>query len=350
MDQSTPPESAPSREESVFHADELAAQALAGVRARSAGIRNVMTDQHRSFFAALPHILIATPNAEGWPLAALLEGEPGFVESPDPTTLRIRALPPPDDPAAGTLSIGVDVAILGIDLATRRRNRANGVVSGVDASGFTVAVRQSFGNCPQYIQRRALRRMQPVPGRMREFESLADEDARALIAKSDTFFVASHSRAGMGTAGGADISHRGGRPGFVRVTGNTLSIPDFRGNRYFNTLGNFLGEPRSSLLFLDFETGDLLQLQGLAAVDWSASTARPYEGAERIWHFQVRRGRYRERAAALRGAFLDYSPVTLRTGTWEAHAKGLPRESALAQDLPAAAPTSGGTPSARSSA
>ena len=68
-----------------------------------------------------------------------------------------------------------------------------------------------------------------------------------------------------GAAYGADISHRGGRPGFVRVDGDVLTIPDFRGNRYFNTLGNLIAEPRASLLFVDFETGDLLQLQGSRA-------------------------------------------------------------------------------------
>ena len=66
-----------------------------------------------------------------------------------------------------------------------------------------------------------------------------DEAARALIAASDTFFVASRSRPELGVEGGLDMSHRGGRPGFVGVQGGTLAIPDFRGNRFYNTLGNF---------------------------------------------------------------------------------------------------------------
>jgi hypothetical protein len=137
-----------------------------------------------------------------------------------------------------------------------------------------------------------------------------------LIQRADTFFVASRSRADIGPCGGADISHRGGQPGFVRIESDTLLVPDFRGNRYFNTLGNLKGEPRASLLFLDFETGDLLQLQGLASIDWSASAATRAPGAERIWQLRITRGWYRQRAAALRGAFIDFSPVTLRTGIW----------------------------------
>lgn len=297
-----------------FHTDELAAQARAGVGAKSASIRDFMPEQHRSFFAALPHVFVATTDAAGWPLATLLEGNPGFVSSPDPRALHIHALPGADDPAYGRIREGLEIGLLGIDLTTRRRNRANGIVCDVDATGFTVAVQQSFGNCPQYIQRRTLSRAEAARGRARELESL-DDEARGLIARADTFFVASRSRA-VGPAGGADISHRGGRHGFVRAEGDVLSIPDFRGNRYFNTLGNLLGEPRSSLLFLDFETGDVLQLQGMASIDWSPSAAERFEGAERIWQFRIARGWFRPRAAALRGASIDYSPVTLRTGTW----------------------------------
>ena len=52
--------------------------------------------------------------------------------------------------------------------------------------------------------------------------------------------------------GGMDVSHRGGRPGFVKLDGDTLVVPDFRGNRYFNTLGNLVSDPRAALVFVDF--------------------------------------------------------------------------------------------------
>lgn len=298
-----------------FHADERAAQLRAGFNANGSVIRDFMPEQHRTFFAALSYIFISVSDADGWPIAALLEGAPGFVDSPDPVTLRVRALPELDDPAISTIQVGREIGILGIDFTTRRRNRANGVISYVDATTFTVAVKQSFGNCPQYIQRRIMDRAEITRSRAQRLQSL-DDTARALIARSDTFFVASRSRVGVGPAGGSDISHRGGRPGFVRVENDTLSIPDFRGNRYLNTLGNLLGEPRAALLFVDFETGDLLQLQGLATIDWNPPEADRFEGAERIWRFRVTQVWYRRQAAALRGTFLDYSPVTLRTGTW----------------------------------
>jgi uncharacterized protein len=298
-----------------FHSDELAAQARAGVKAGGVGIRHAMPDQHRQFFAGLPYLFVASLDAEGWPLATMLTGDVGFAHSPDPVTLHIEYRPDVRDPAAGTLRVGNEIGVLGIDLATRRRNRANGRIAAVDATGFALAVRQSFGNCPQYIQRRAVRSEPNSPEVAKLLTSL-DVEARELIEHADTFFVASRSRPEMGDVGGADVSHRGGRSGFVHVNDNMLSIPDFRGNRYFNTLGNLSGEPRASLLFIDFESGDLLQLQGLVQIDWSEEAAWRFEGAERLWHFHVVRGWRRRNASRLRWSFVDYSPLTLRTGSW----------------------------------
>ena len=84
---------------SPFHADELEAQARAGQSARGAGIRNFMPDQHRSFFELLPYLFVAATDAEGWPLATMLTGQPGFVQAPDPVTLRIDQVLEPEDPS-----------------------------------------------------------------------------------------------------------------------------------------------------------------------------------------------------------------------------------------------------------
>jgi predicted pyridoxine 5'-phosphate oxidase superfamily flavin-nucleotide-binding protein len=99
--------------ENPFHAGERAAQARAGVAARFAPIRNRMPDQHRLFFAALPFVLAATIDGEGWPVATILTGAPGFIASPDDATLRIKALPDDDDPAASWLRPGAPIGLLG---------------------------------------------------------------------------------------------------------------------------------------------------------------------------------------------------------------------------------------------
>jgi uncharacterized protein len=308
-------------QESSFNLDELAAQALAGGGPRGGGaIREFMPEPHRHFLAQLPYLFVGAVDAAGWPLATLLTGPPGFVQSPDSVTLHIGALPGAGDPAAEALAPDREIGILGIDFSTRRRNRTNGHIVERDATGITVAVDQSFGNCPQYIQLRTAASPKvesaAVASSPAEFLSHLDAAARSAIAGADTFFVASRSRTGSGSAFGADISHRGGRPGFVRVDGDVLTIPDFRGNHYFNTLGNLMAEPRASLLFVDFETGDLLQLQGTADIDWSGKASEQLAGAERMWRFHVARGWRRKAASALRWSFVEYSRTVVPTGLW----------------------------------
>jgi uncharacterized protein len=309
-------------EDAPFNPDELAAQGLAGGGPRGGnGIRSFMAEPHRQFFTQLPYLFVGAIDEEGWPIATQLSGPPGFVRSPDPVTLHIAALPDAGDPAARAFALDRDIGILGIDFSTRRRIRANGRIVGCEAGGIRVAVSQSFGNCPQYIQRRAIAPPQftsanAVSTPVEAFDHL-DEAARSSIEGTDTFFVASRSRTGSGAAFGADISHRGGRPGFIRVDGDLLTIPDFRGNRYFNTLGNLNVEPRASLLFVDFETGDLLQLQGTAEIDWSDVAARQFTGADRLWRFHVARGWRRKAASPLRFSFVEYSRTTVATGLWE---------------------------------
>jgi len=301
---------------SPFHADELVAQRLAGGGPGGTGIRAFMPEQNRGFFASLRYVAVTTTDHDGWPVATMLTGPPGFVHAPDPVTLRFDLPPDPSDPARAALTPRQEVGVLGIDLATRRRNRANGHLATLDAQGMTLAVRQSFGNCPQYIQRRSVHPTQRV-AQPAEFLAGFDDAAKTLIGQADTFFVASRSRPDQSGHGGADISHRGGRPGFVRIEDDTLSIPDFHGNRYFNTLGNLLGQPRAALLFIDFERGDLLHLQGLAKIDWALDDACMVDGAERVWRVHVTRV-WRQRAALpLRWSFIDQAPTTAMTGIWD---------------------------------
>jgi predicted pyridoxine 5'-phosphate oxidase superfamily flavin-nucleotide-binding protein len=269
-----------------FHPGELRAQQLAGKGSSGGAIRDYMPDQHRDFFALLPYLLVVTVRDDGWPQATVLSGAPGFVHSPDPTTLRV------DAPLAAP--VGARVGVLGLDFGTRRRNRANGTIAQADGDGFTIAVEASFGNCPKHI---VLRDVEAAPGGAApdatRFAGLG-EDARRMVAAADTLFVAT-----TGGQYGADISHRGGAPGFVRIDGDTLTVPDYAGNRYFNTLGNMLVDDRTALLVIDFASGDVLHLQGRAEVDWDGAAAG-LPGAERVWRLRVEGGTLRRAAVPLR--------------------------------------------------
>jgi predicted pyridoxine 5'-phosphate oxidase superfamily flavin-nucleotide-binding protein len=283
-----------------FHKGELIAQALAGVDPFNAPIRNRMPDQHRTFFPLLPFLALAVTDADGWPLATLVQGPPGFASSPDPARLDVAALPPPADPVRKYLAAGARVGMLGIDLATRRRNRLNGVVASLGATGFAVDVAQSFGNCPRYIHVRALQPVERTPGPVTAFDADLPARARDMLAETPTLFVASTSGAeAQDGAAGLDISHRGGPAGFARLEGDVLVVPDYAGNRYFNTLGNFLAEPRAAIVVADFATGDVLQLQGVVEVDWEAAEPERTPPVERTWRFRIVRGWLRVGALGL---------------------------------------------------
>ncbi|NML34282.1 pyridoxamine 5'-phosphate oxidase [Paraburkholderia sp. G-4-1-8] len=286
---------------SPFHAGEQAAQQRAGVRDVAEaigrrGIRRFMPEQHREFFTTQPFIVLGGVDAQGQPWATLRAGAPGFVSSPDERTLRIDGGELAGDPLAGDWHAGSMLGALGIEPATRRRNRVNGVVRSVDGGTLQIDVMQSFGNCPKYIQSRTPSFIEqdaksPRSDAHAQAESVTQlsQADRELIARADTFFIASANLSEeAGLARGVDVSHRGGPPGFVRVDdATTLTTPDYSGNRFFNTIGNLLHDSRAGLLFIDFESGDLLHLAVRAEIVWDGTELDAFAGAQRLVRFKV---------------------------------------------------------------
>lgn len=317
---------------SPFHAGERALQARAGVaeRMEQVGrvvIRDHMPEQHRELFTKLPFMIVGSLDAQQRPWASVVAGRPGFVAAPDDRHLVFHTQPAAADPLRANLAPGAPVGLLGIEPHTRRRNRMNGVVGALDAMGFAVEVRQSFGNCPKYIQARephwvdepvSMAEVRPV---IEEGALLSDEAVRAIRA-ADTFFIASASpdaqRSGPGE--GVDVSHRGGKPGFVRVTeeagATLLTVPDFIGNFLFNTLGNLLVHPAAGLLFIDFERGDLMWLQARAEVVWDGEEVSAYAGAQRLLKLRVTGGRRVAGALPLRFGAAEPAAQLAAMGEW----------------------------------
>lgn len=313
----------------TFHAGERAVQARMGVAARMAAlgplvIRDFMPEQHREFFAQLPFLITGTVDAQGQPWASVLTGSPGFVQSTDAHTLVVQAQPLANDPLQHTLVNGAAIGLLGLEPHTRRRNRLNGVVQGMDASGFKVQLQQSFGNCPKYIQARGsvyLPDRQNTNPVLHTSDKL-DDAARRMIEAADTLFIASAYSGGVsaGAAGGVDVSHRGGKPGFVRINADdTLTVPDFVGNYFFNTLGNLTVNPRAGLLLMDFDSGNLLYLAAVAEIVWDGHEVRVFEGAQRLLRFQIKGMRRLAAALPLRWGPATLSPALDGTGSWPKH-------------------------------
>jgi predicted pyridoxine 5'-phosphate oxidase superfamily flavin-nucleotide-binding protein len=109
---------------------------------------------------------------------------------------------------------------------------------------------------------------------------ITDED-RAFIEGMDCFFLATADEQGRPTC-----SYKGGDPGFVRVLdAHTLAFPNYDGNGMYLSMGNLDRNPEVGLLFVDFERGRRLRVQGRAAI--SREDAGAWERAQFAVHVQV---------------------------------------------------------------
>lgn len=313
-------------EESPFHKGELAIQTHTGKREAIApyALRAITThipDQHREFYNQLPFFVIGSVDNEGWPWASIVSNKPGFLQSPDPSRLDLNTKPLKGDPLNDSIETGKPLGLLGIDITSRRRNRLNATVSHTANDSFSVKVDQAFGNCPQYIQLRSVDFIRSPDQQDHQISAFThfDDDAIEMISSTDTFFVSSFLPLKDDTTReGVDVSHRGGKPGFLKIEGNTITVPDYPGNYLFNTLGNFLLNPKAGLIFPDFETGDLLMLTGTVEIFWEDSEEiKNYKGAERAWRFTLSHGLRLSDALAFRSKLKEYSPNTLITGNWK---------------------------------
>lgn len=307
-----------------FHEGEIAVQERAGVResARKVGgiVRSTMPPVAADFIAAQNFAVAGFADARGKVWASLLFGEPGFltprsdslvaarptiVDSRDPLWRRLDEAPD-----------GLPLGLLVIDLAERRRMRANGTAyANADngAPGFDLHLSEVYSNCPKYIQARWI----STDGDMTEGNitevtgEILDAQGRDEIRRADTFFIASrHPERGV------DASHRGGLPGFVAIEDDrTLLFADYSGNRMFNTLGNLATNPEAGLIFVDWTTGSTLQLTGTAEILWEEETTAlqakgfPLIGAQgRAVRFQITGWRRAIRTGGFASHFMNYSP------------------------------------------
>jgi predicted pyridoxine 5'-phosphate oxidase superfamily flavin-nucleotide-binding protein len=280
-----------------FHSGERAVQRRAGVadeaRAVGRGIGRTLTPPVARFLGRQRLAVAASLDAEGRVWASLLTGPAGFLSTADSGRLQVVAQPIPGDPLGPNLAVRPELGLLVIDPQTRQRMRFNGRAR-LSADGLSVDLQQVYGNCPKYIQLREAEPDGVVSPDGPRVSSRLGAGQRATIGNADTLFIASFH-----PEGGADASHRGGFPGFVRVLGDErLAFPDYPGNAMFNTLGNLAEYPRAGLLFVDFTTGDVLQVSGRARLEPDFSVRLDIE--------EVREWRA---ASPLRFRLVEYSPA-----------------------------------------
>ncbi|MEV0280399.1 pyridoxamine 5'-phosphate oxidase family protein [Streptomyces sp. NPDC050610] len=310
--------------DAVYHEGERAVQRAAGVEAEAERVSVILGTRvelmAQAFLSSVSCVALGAADAEGRMWASVLLGEPGFVraspgsvrivgragaDAVDPDALDPDALDPDgrDTGAPGTVTpsanapstvtpstgdLGVDdpigprrpgdrVGLIAMDFTRRRRLRVNGRVRSWGPGLIELGVDEAYGNCPRFIHRRRLDPGLLSHGRESSVHTELGYWDTELIGRSDTLFIATkHPEAG------ADVSHRGGPPGFLRVAGpNRVQLPDYAGNAMFNTLGNLWSDPRVGLVLRDFGTGDTVHLTGRAAIE--------HEPPRTVWGLEVER-------------------------------------------------------------
>ncbi|MFT6925686.1 MAG: putative pyridoxine 5'-phosphate oxidase superfamily flavin-nucleotide-binding protein [Psychromonas sp.] len=260
---------------SSWHQGELKVQKRAGTDKRMTEIgpkfiRQFMPQQHRDFFQSLSMIFIGYTDNQSHTYASVLFGVPGFIHSITESELVINTQSSMADFITDNVNIGDRIGLLGIEFDSKRRNRVNGIITDINQKNIKVIVLQSYGNCPKYIQAKTF-----IPNRYYgQFHTtigvqLSQTD-RQVITGADTFFIASSFNDGRQLNNrGADISHRGGPAGFVSINAKgQLLVDDYVGNGFFNTLGNLLENPITSLLFCDWQQGHALQIRVSSQILW----------------------------------------------------------------------------------
>ncbi|HEV2635332.1 MAG TPA: pyridoxamine 5'-phosphate oxidase family protein [Actinocrinis sp.] len=307
----------------AFHPGEVAVQVRAGAKVSGWGTAHVPAEippVAAEFLRAQRMVALGTVDDHGAVWADVITGRAGFLGAPDQRSITITGRPalvdaqfaeanadgsagagaeagPEGDGVVG--GFGRESGLIAIEPWSRKRMRANGWIRR-SGDHLVMHTDQVYANCPKYIQTRTIveggdegeREPEGAGGSAASAGTAAavtstelSAQQRDLISRADTFFIATRAP-GLGV----DVSHRGGNPGFVTVAGTTrVTWPEYVGNSMYMTLGNLELDPRSGLLFVDWQTGRTLHLTGRAVTDWDPRRAAAVPGAQRMVDFGLDR-------------------------------------------------------------
>jgi len=118
----------------------------------------------------------------------------------------------------------------------------------------------------------------------RMMDDVIDADDKAFIESLDMFFLATADEQGH-----PNCSYKGGEPGFVRVLDeHNVAFPNYDGNGMYLSAGNLLVNPNVGMLFIDFERGRRLRLNGVASIDEHDKLMEHYPEAQFVVRVRTR--------------------------------------------------------------
>ncbi|KAJ3317612.1 hypothetical protein HDV06_001344 [Boothiomyces sp. JEL0866] len=255
------------------HAGEIAVQQLRGISSEDANpswyISPEMPKQHSDFFANLLYFPFGAIDTDGKLWATILVNPKVDILSPSNFQLDCRVNE--TDPFLSAVLDSKYFSAVGVDFTNRRRNKVNGnILSASFQNGLLRLVLQAtenMGNCPKYITVRQLqyfKRTAQAP----QVLTLLNEEARDILNSCSTIFMVTKHLTGDLSEYDLGFNHRGGPKGFLRYferdnVGNIV-LPDYSGNRFYQSLGNIQSDNAAGLVIPNFETGDLLYVTGRA--------------------------------------------------------------------------------------
>ncbi len=250
-------------------------QTRAGVRTMAdkvgRSIRQEMPPIAQEFLQQQSLIIVGTMGTNRKMWVSAFAGASGFAKALDPHTIQVNVPQPQADPVYKNLEKDGPIGMIATDFVAHRRMRVNGI-GHLTPGGLQIFCAEVYSNCGRYIQTRKPNVIGRQLGetRHRATNKSLTGAQQIWIKAADTFFIAtSHPETG------ADVSHKGGCPGFVQVINSTeLIFTDYAGNSLFNTLGNISENPFVGLLFLDFSHGHTLQISGQAEVLFAGASER----------------------------------------------------------------------------
>jgi len=197
-----------------------------------------------------------------------VSGAAPVVEVAGPSSVLIRLNEGQGPAVDGEVSCGG----IAISLAVARRARLNGSLRR-SPEGLVLEASEAFTNCRKYVAPssalESARHFGPVS---RELVALDDPWVSDVIARAETSFLASISPGGV-----ADVSHRGGPAGFLRLDpeAGSLEWDEYVGDGMLKSAGNIRATGRMSLLIPDLASGDAVELAGHARVRIVQRDKRP---------------------------------------------------------------------------
>jgi len=250
----------------IFHEGEYHIQETMGVRkdsdALSSMIQNKLPFIAKGFLRELKFCVLTLSIKEDDIYSATVYNDSGFIDILDDSTILInlnkKSYIPPSYLKNNDLTIG----FLGIDFEQAMRIRVNGKAKILN-NKILLSINEAYANCPKYIKKRihVESKNKPLFQHIIKNNTITKE-FKDVLSNTDTFFLASlHKKKG------ADISHKGGKEGFVKVISSTkLQFTDMPGNNLFNSLGNIHINSSVNLLFIDFINNDTYLFIGNASI------------------------------------------------------------------------------------